>query len=82
MRAPRWLSTIPLPLRHVVGGAILLGAMGGVAGLIVGLGVYAPTAWFAVFELGIPAGFVGGFLGLISGVVAKPVQAARSSRAR
>jgi hypothetical protein len=82
VRAPEWLSTIQLPLRHVIAGAVLLGAMGAVTGLIVGLAAYAPTAWFAVFELGVPATFVGGFLGLISGVADMSVRTARRSRAR
>lgn len=80
VRAPRWLSEIPLPLRHVIGGAVLLGTLGGVAGLVVGLIVYAPTAWFAVFELGLPAAFVGGLLGLISGLVAMGARTMRGSR--
>ena len=80
VRAPRWLSEIPLPMRHVVGGAILLGAIGCIAGLIVGLVVYAPTAWFAVFELGVPAALVGGLLGLASGVLTMGGRAARGSR--
>jgi len=39
-------------------------------GLVVGLRVYPPTAWFAVFELGLPASILGGLFGLASGAVA------------
>ena len=35
------------------GAAFLLGAL---MGLVVGLIAYPPTAWFAIFELGVPAG--------------------------
>ncbi len=52
-------------------GAGLGAAVGGIVGLIVGLLVYAPTAWFAVFELGVPAAIVGGFGGLLTGVLIK-----------
>jgi hypothetical protein len=58
-----------------------LGVIGAVAGLLAGLVVYAPTAWFAVFELGVPAAALGGALGLVSGVAAKRVRTARGSRA-
>ena len=43
-------------------------------GLVVGLLVHPATAWFAVFELGIPASILGGLLGLASGAIACAVQ--------
>jgi hypothetical protein len=43
--------------------------IGAIVGLIVGLVVYAPTAPFAVVELGFPAAIVGGVVGLIAGVI-------------
>jgi hypothetical protein len=52
-------------------GAGLGGVVGGIVGLVAGLLVYAPTAWFAVFELGVPAAVVGGLGGLATGVVIK-----------
>jgi hypothetical protein len=61
---PRGLSQIPAPLRHAVAGAGLLGIPGCFSGLTVGLVVDAPTAWFAAFELGVPAAIVGGIAGL------------------
>jgi hypothetical protein len=45
-------------------GAIVLGVLGGIAGLIIGLIVYPPTAWAALFELGIPSAIVGAILGI------------------
>ena len=49
--------------------ALLCGALGLVAGFVRGLFVYAPTAWAAAFEIGIPAAAAGGILGLgIAGV--------------
>lgn len=65
------MSETPLPLRHVIAGGVLLGVIGAAVGLIVGVVVYVPTAWFAMFELGVPAAVFGGTLGLVSGIVAK-----------
>jgi len=39
-------------------------------GLVVGLRTYAPTAWAAVFELGVPASILGGLVGFASGGLA------------
>ena len=52
-------------------GACIAGALGGVAGLVVGLAAYPPTAWAATFELGIPAAVLGGALGALVGAVAE-----------
>jgi len=41
--------------------------VGAIVGLIIGLFVYAPTAPFAMVEIGIPAAMVGGVLGLLIG---------------
>jgi hypothetical protein len=73
------LSDVSLPMRHVIAGVILLGVLGAIAGLVIGLIVHAPTAWFAVFEVGIPASVVGGILGLISGGLTMGVRAVRRS---
>lgn len=50
--------------RTVGRAALICGALGLVAGFVRGLFVYAPTAWAAAFEVGIPAAAVGGILGL------------------
>lgn len=62
------LAQMPLLGRFVLVGTILAGTVGGVVGLVVGLRVYPPTAWFAIFELGVPAAIVGALLGLASGL--------------
>jgi hypothetical protein len=57
----------PLPLRGAVVGAFSLGVLGCVAGLVIGLRVYAPTAWAATFEVGIPSVLLGAVIGLAVG---------------
>jgi len=57
----------PQPVRWAVLGAALAGVVGAIVGLIVGLFVYAPTAPFAMVEIGLPAAIVGGVLGLLIG---------------
>ena len=59
-----------MPFRWAAIGASLGALIGGLTGLIIGLSVHWQTAWFAVFELGIPATFAGLTLGLVSGGVA------------
>jgi hypothetical protein len=59
----------PLIERWTTVGAVIGFVVGGIVGLIIGLNVYAATAWFALFELGVPAGIAGGLVGLIAGVV-------------
>src|SRR5205807_2015545 len=56
---------MPSPPRWMATGAIVLGTLGGIAGLIIGLNVYPPTAWAALFELGIPAATAGAILGIV-----------------
>ncbi len=58
------LRGMPLIARWVSAGATAAGAAGGLLGLAVGL-AYPPTAWFAMFELGVPAGLLGGIVGLL-----------------
>ncbi|HEY1716551.1 MAG TPA: hypothetical protein VGG07_26880 [Solirubrobacteraceae bacterium] len=50
----QWCATV---------GAVSGGVIGVVAGLIVGLIVHPATAWFAAFELGIPACIAGALIG-------------------
>jgi len=47
--------------------------VGGVVGLVVGLRVNPSTAWFAIFELGIPSSILGGLVGLAGGAIAYAV---------
>ena len=68
------LRAWPLIRRWASVGAVSAALVGGVVGLVVGLLVHPATAWFAVFELGVPASILGGVLGLASGVIAYAVQ--------
>jgi fructose-specific phosphotransferase system IIC component len=68
------LRGLCLPARWAVAGAASAGVIGAIVGLAVGLRVYAPTAGFAVVELGIPAAIVGGVLGLAAGVIVTAVR--------
>jgi hypothetical protein len=63
------LRSVPLIARWVIVGAASASVIGGISGLFVGLSAYAPTAWFAVFELGVPAGVAGGFIGLVAAMI-------------
>ena len=64
--------TWPAPARYAVLGAVVLGIAGGIVGLVVGLRTYAPTAWAATFEVGVPAALVGAMVGLVVGSVVAP----------
>ena len=61
------MGELPAPLRQAVVGAVVLGVVGAVVGLVVGLRAYAPTAWAATFEVGLPAALLGAVLGLVVG---------------
>jgi ABC-type uncharacterized transport system permease subunit len=47
-------------------GAATGGVIGAIVGLIIGLYANPVTAWFALFELGIPAFIAGGLVGCIA----------------
>ena len=64
-----WLKSFVHPARWTAIGAGGLGGIGAVVGLVVGLQVNAPTAPFAVVELGLPATIVGGGIGFIVGAI-------------
>lgn len=68
---PADIAHMGLPLRCTVLGTVAVGTAGAIAGLILGLLANPPTAWFAVFEGGIPAAIVGGILGLLAGLLAE-----------
>jgi fructose-specific phosphotransferase system IIC component len=63
------MAALPLLPRTVLVGALSAGIVGGVLGLIVGLKTYAPTAPFAVVELGLPATVTGAVIGLVTGSI-------------
>lgn len=79
-RLLRAITELPLPVGSMVVSAVLLGALGGVVGLVLGLASHPPTAWFAVLEVGVPAGLVGGVLGLVAGSAAYALRAGASGR--
>jgi hypothetical protein len=54
--------------------------IGAAVGLVIGLIVYAPTAPFAVLELGLPAAIVGGVIGLSTGVIVVAGRRIKQSR--
>jgi hypothetical protein len=68
------LSEVALPLRFALLGGAAAGALGGVVGLAIGLHVYAPTAWFAILEIGVPAAVLGFVLGLVAGSITSLVR--------
>jgi len=63
----RALRELPVPLRHGVVGAVVLGVPGGMVGLVIGLRSYVPTAWAAILEVGAPAALAGAVLSLVVG---------------
>jgi hypothetical protein len=64
----------------MLAGCIVFGAVGGVIGLIIGLRVSPPTAWFAVLEIGVPAGLVGGLTGWFLGVIPRLPRSDRAAQ--
>jgi hypothetical protein len=66
----RLVRACPLPLRLAAVGAVGLGLLGSLIGLAIGLHVYAPTAWAATFEVGLPSAVLGAVLGAVVGSVA------------
>jgi hypothetical protein len=74
MRAVAAVMRLPVLPRSAVAGAVCAGALGCAAGLVLGLRAYPPTAWFAVFEVGIPAAMAGGIVGLVAGSVVLAVR--------
>jgi hypothetical protein len=65
----RGVRDLPSPRREAVTGMAVLGLLGALAGLVVGVIAYPPTAWFAVLELGLPSAAVGLVGGLVVGLV-------------
>jgi ABC-type uncharacterized transport system permease subunit len=68
---PAALGRTALPARWAIAGATSAGVIGGIVGLFVGLSVQAATAWFAVFELGVPAALAGGVVGLVAALIVR-----------
>lgn len=71
------LRELPIAIRYSVIGAMALGVPGAIAGLVIGLFVYAPTAWAATIEVGLPTAVLGAALGLAIGSVVYAVRRVR-----
>lgn len=65
----RLVGELPGPVRHAALGGLMSGVSGCIAGLILGLIAYPPTALFATFELGVPAALAGWIIGLLVGLL-------------
>jgi hypothetical protein len=76
-----YLRSQPLLGRCALVGMIVAGVPGAIVGLVVGLNVYAKTAWAAMFELGIPATIAGGMVGLLVGCIIAMANRFRRHRA-
>ena len=63
------VAAMPIVPRFTVVGSVAAFLLGALIGLVVGLIAYPPTAWFAIFELGVPAGILGAAVGAAAGVV-------------
>jgi hypothetical protein len=61
------LRTLPSPMRYASVGVVVAGVAGAIGGLVIGLHVHAATAWFAMFEVGLPAAIAGGTVGFLAG---------------
>jgi hypothetical protein len=64
------LNDVAAPARWAVLGAVGLGVVGAVVGLVLGLFAYPATAWFAMFEVGVPSSFLGALIGFAAGSIA------------
>jgi hypothetical protein len=60
---------MPLLRRCAIVGATSGTVIGAIAGLILGIHANPATAWFAVFEVGIPAGITGGLAGALAALM-------------
>ena len=82
VRTPAAIVELPLPLRFAVLGGLALGALGCVIGFVIGLNAYAPTAWAATVELGMPSALLGAIIGVAAGSVRLLVLRQRHSSRR
>lgn len=69
----RLYRDLPRPASLLLFGALLGGTIGCITGLVVGLNVHPPTAWFATLEIGIPGLLAGALLGTIAGLIVRLV---------
>lgn len=68
------VASMPIIPRFAVVGSAAALLLGALIGLVIGLFASPPTAWFALFELGVPAGILGAVVGALVGFVTAAVQ--------
>ena len=68
------------PAKGALIGLVGLGVIGAIVGLIRGLTVYPPTAWFAVIEAGLPSALLGAIVGGVAGLVAQAAERRKGRR--
>jgi ABC-type uncharacterized transport system permease subunit len=68
-----YLASLPTVTRFAFVGATACAILGGLVGLVLGLRAYPPTAWFAVFEVAVPAGIIGAVVGALVALLALTV---------
>jgi membrane associated rhomboid family serine protease len=73
---------LPRPLRWAIIGAIVVGALGGLVGMVVGLRAHPPTAPFAIVEVAVPGAIVGAFGGLAIGALTTAICAVAEAMRR
>jgi membrane associated rhomboid family serine protease len=61
----------PIIERFATAGLLAGLVLGAIGGLIRGLQVHPAMAWFAVFELAVPAAIAGALVGLVCGLTVK-----------
>ena len=68
------LASLPVVTRYAFVGATVCAVLGGLTGLVLGVRANPETAWFAVFEVAVPAGIGGAVVGAAVGLLALTVQ--------
>jgi hypothetical protein len=66
----KWIRGLPVLERWVIVATVLAGVTGAIAGLVIGLFAYVPTAPIAAAEIGFPATVAGAIVGLAGGMIA------------
>jgi uncharacterized protein YcfJ len=62
------VARLPIVPRCAISGSLIGAVVGGMIGLILGIRANLGTAWFAVFEIGLPGAVCGGLIGTLTGL--------------